>query len=72
MKGTYFCPHRDVQEEIILVCSIQDGTKVGLQLFVRKIIQELVNNGTRINSVFHILTTVSLRCPTLYIFMKVL
>ena len=36
---------------------VQVGAKVGLQLFVRKIIQLFINNSARINSVFHIRTT---------------
>ena len=41
---------------------IQHGAKVGLQFFIMKIIQSLINNNTRIN--FHVLTTVNLLLPT--------
>ena len=34
------------------VC-VQDGTKIGLQLFIWKIIQQLINNNTKINCVLH-------------------
>ena len=65
------CPGRVVFPPILWVsCSlpllylgIQGGAKIGLQLFIWKIIQLLTNNNTRINSVFHILTTLNLLFP---------
>ena len=39
------------------------GANVGLQLFTWKIIQQLINNNTRINSVFPIFTTVNQLLP---------
>ena len=42
---------------------IQGGARVGLQLCTWKIIQYSINNNTRINSVFPILTTINLLLP---------
>ena len=39
---------------------IQGDAKEGLQLFVRKIIQYLIKNNTRIDSMFPIITTINL------------
>ena len=41
---------------------IQGGAKVGLPLLIWKITQ-LINSNTKINTVFHILTTVNLLLP---------
>ena len=43
--------------------SILGGAKVGLQLFIWRVIQALINNNTRINFVFCILTTKNLLLP---------
>ena len=42
---------------------MQGGARVGLWLFMWKRIRNLINNRTRINSVFCILTTVNLLLP---------
>lgn len=46
---------------------IQGGAKVGVEWFRWKIIQWLMNNNTRINSMFLVLTTVIYFHPTLYL-----
>ena len=38
---------------LLISIHLQHGEKVGLQLFVWKIIQQLINNNTRINCVLH-------------------
>ena len=50
----------DEDAAITTILYRQGGEKVGLQLFVWKIIRSLINNNTRINSAFHVLTIVNL------------
>ena len=54
---------RQILDQVIFYT--QGEAKGGLQLFKWEIIQQLVNNSTRINSVFCVLITVRLLLPTL-------
>ena len=65
--ATYILPQKVTSEFSSNTQSIQGGAKVGLPLFVGKN-NTLINNYIRINSVFHVLTTINLLLPYLVLF----
>lgn len=48
-------------------CALRGGASRGFQLFMWKIRQPLINTNARINSVFHVFTSIVYFCLNLYI-----